>query len=438
MRRRRSPIRPPLALVLALAAMSSSPAQDRADFERIRSAAFEGDGGAAVLRELCDRIGQRLTGGPGHALAVERVAARLEALGLAVVRDRDVIPQSWQRAPLRARLLAPIARELAAAAGPWTTGFPTPRTLRIVSPSGEAPTAADAVLLDPRELALGPRPAHPFPAAGALLVDSLRPHALLAADLATFAAPFVAADVPAVFLSSEDMALLRRLREDGEELRIELAGGGSVGGEVAVHELVAAIPGVGAADGDTSGELVLAFCGLDSWDLGTGATADGAGVAVLVEAARILRSLERAPARAIRFAFLSGTAQGAGSSRYAQRRVAELPRHRVAFAIEGGAGRLLGLMLDGVREDLDRAETWFEPVRSLGATDVGYRGPRTNLTRALRERGVRAYAFVQQAPDWGVLDGTAADTYDKVLVRELQEAACVLATVLWSAANEAG
>ncbi|MBI5852141.1 MAG: M28 family peptidase [Planctomycetes bacterium] len=418
--------------VVALAfAGSGGPAlgaQSAQDVEAIRSAAFASTAAAELLRELCDRVGPRLTGSPGHALAVEHVAAKLAAVGLRTTRDRESIAHAWQRGPVRARITAPIQRELAAAAAPWTPGFAEPRALRVVT---RAPAKDDAVLVDPRQFPIGPRRAHPFAAAGAVLVDSARPRALLATGAATFAAPFVPAAVPAVFVTAEDAALLRRLLDAGDDVTIELSGGGTVLGETAVEELVAALPG---ATGD--GELVLAFCGLDSLDLGTGATADGAGAAVLVEAARILASLGRPPARTIRFAFLAGTAQGAGSSLYAKRRAAELPRHRLAFGIEGGAGRLLGLMLDGDRAELERMESFFAPLRDFGATDVGYRAPRTALTRALRDAGVPAFAFVQEAPEWGIVDGTAADTFDKVLARDLQEASCVLATVLWAAANE--
>lgn len=407
------------------------------DHEAIRAAAFASTAAADFLRELCDRVGPRLSGSPGHALAVESVDERLKAIGLRTTRDRESIAHAWQRGPVRARITTPIQRELAAAAAPWTPGFAATRTLRVVT---RAPAKDDAVLVDPREFPTGPRRAHPFAAAGTVLVDSARPRALLATGNATFAAPFVPAAVPAVFVTAEDAALLLRLLDAGDDVTLEVAGGGTVLGETAIEELVAALPGAtsgtGVGDGDGDSELVLAFCGLDSLDLGTGATADGAGVAVLVEAARILASLGRPPARTIRFAFLAGTAQGAGSSLYAKRRAADLPRHRYAFAIEGGAGRLLGLMLDGESKELERMESFFAPLRDFGATDVGYRAPRTNLTRALRDAGVKAFAFVQEAPEWGIVDGTAADTFDKVLARDLQEASCVLATVLWAAANE--
>ena len=250
---------------------------------------------------------------------------------------------------------------------------------------------------------------------------------------------FAIGAVPAVFVTAEDAALMRRLLAGGETVEIDADGGGSVGGETVFGEIVAEIPGV---DVDPSSDprtdsIVLTIAGLDSAELGSGATMNGAGVAVLVEVARILREIGRAPKRTIRFAFVAGTEEGAGSSLYVGRHRSELGRHRFAFALEGGAGRVRGLAMDGVQSDLERFEEFFAPVRDLGATDVGFRAPRTLLSRALKEARVRAFTFVQEAPEFGLIDHTPADTVDKVPLHDLQESVCVVATALWAAANEA-
>lgn len=441
------PVRRLLTLSIGLVPVFLAPvlnAQQRLakEFERIRDEAFAGRHASDLLAHLCDRVGPRLTGSAAHALAVEWLAAELTARGLGVRVETETIPTAWHRGPVRMRITAPIRRELDAIAGPWTPALAKVREFRVVrsvpDAAAGAPTASDAVLVDPTALPLRVRERHPFPGAGALIVDSSRPRALHATALATFAPPFVASAVPAVFVTAEDALLLGRLLDAGDEVSIALEGGGSLAGETRVGEVIAEIPAAGvdpAAEARTDA-IVFAFCGLDSWDLGTGATADGAGVVVLAEAARILAELGRRPERTIRFAFLAGTAQGAGSTGYARRHAAELARHRYAFAIEGGSGRFRGVALDGVQSDLERFEQFFAPVRDLGATDVGFRGPRTELTRALKDGGVRAFAFVQEAPEVGIIDGTGADTFDKVLARDLQEAACIVATVLWAAANE--
>ena len=412
------------------------------EFERIRDEAFADRHASELLAHLCDRVGPRLTGSAAHALGVEWLAAELRARGVDVQVEIETIPTAWHRGPVRLRITAPIRRELDAIAGPWTPAVAKVREFRVVRGVPDAaaggPTAEDAVLVDPTALPLRPRPRHPFPGAGALIVDSSRPRALAATALATFAPPFVAAAVPAVFVTAEDALLLGRLLDAGEEVRITLDGGGALEGETRVGEVIAEIgaAGVDLAADERTDAIVFAFCGLDSWDLGTGATADGAGVVVLAEVARILAELGRRPERTIRFAFLAGTAQGAGSAGYARRHAGELARHRYAFGIEGGAGRFLGMALDGVQSDLERFEDFFGPVRDLGATDVGFRGPRTELTRALKDAGVRAFTFVQEAPEAGIIDATAADTFDKVLASDIREAVCVVATVLWAAANE--
>ncbi|MGE0141921.1 MAG: M28 family peptidase [Planctomycetota bacterium] len=428
------------AVLLSCAALEAQ-RDVRGDLARIRATMEKSDAFEPLLGELCDRIGPRLTGSDGYESAARFVAAKLSGGGLAVRTESMTIEEAWQRGAVRARIVEPIRRELTALAAPWTPAIER-TVLRVTLPGSRVRSqggAEDAVplatLFRQHELAGVAAAEDPREQVAAWLIDSERPRALLAAAACTLAPPFTRGKVPGVFLSSEDHALLHRLLAAGDEVRIELAGGGEFGGRKSVSNVIAEVRG---EPGEVHPErgVVLAIVGLDSWDLGSGATMDGAGVVVAMEVARALAAMPSPPRHSIRFAFLAGVRQGVGSRSYVERFADDLGRHRLAFALEGGAGRAVGLLLDGPVKDLDRFEGFCAPVADLGVRDIGFRAPRTNFARALRDAKVRAATLTMNAPEFGWLDGTAADTLDKVLIADLRQAATVLATVLWSAANE--
>jgi len=122
------------------------------------------------------------------------------------------------------------------------------------------------------------------------------------------------------FLTHEDYFLLWRLVErGGAEVEIEITNTFS-DGPVETHNTSAEIRGSEKPD-----ELVIVGAHLDSWDLGTGATDDGAGSMAVLEAARALAKLNLRPRRTIRFVFFTGEEQGlAGSRSYVQAHRQEL------------------------------------------------------------------------------------------------------------------
>lgn len=423
-----------LALVLLLAA-SSLPAQQGVP-EQLRVAAFGSTRAHDALLWLSDRIGGRLTGSEAHERAAAWVSEQVTAAGLRLRLGPVSVPSTWQRGDVALRVVAPEERELPAEAAGWTPAVDGElRGAVVVDPEPGAEVGKRIVLVDPTAVPLLPRGRHPYRDAALVLVDGQRPYALVPTGLATWAGTFVPTDVPAAFLAAPDAAWIRRQAAAGQEVVITASGGGRLGEAAEVADVLADIPGVGE-DGRAE-EIVLAAVGLDSWDVGTGAVADAAGVAVALEAARLLAGLDGRPQRTIRFAFLAGSAQGLGTTAYAARLDdASVARHVGGFVLEGGGGRLLGLALDGSEAHLEPVERWFAPVRFLGFTDVGYRPSRTAMPRALQERGVPVFAFVQEVPELAWVVGTRADTPDRVLSQDLQQAACVLATGLWAIANE--
>src|SRR5262249_36059631 len=131
------------------------------------------------------------------------------------------------------------------------------------------------------------------------------------------------AALPVGVIGRDDAARIRQLVGGGQTVRLSLDMRNAVSaGPVTVHNVVAEIKGRERPD-----EWGLAGAHLDSWDFASGAQDNAAGAAMVLEAARAIASLERAPRRSIRFALWGGEEQGLlGSSAYVAAHDADLAR----------------------------------------------------------------------------------------------------------------
>jgi hypothetical protein len=200
--------------------------------------------------------------------------------------------------------------------------------------------------------------------------------------------------LPGVELGSEDYRRLARLAKKGE---VKLAIDSRVHFEDADHNaynVLADIPG-----SDSKAGYVMAGAHLDSWVAGDGAADNGAGSAVVMEAARILAGLGVRPKRTIRFVLWSGEEQGLlGSAAYVERHLARRPaatdpamadlpayfsleRYPVEtlpgfsdmvayFNIDNGSGKIRGIYTEGNFAVVPIFREWLTPFSSLGASSV--------------------------------------------------------------------
>src|ERR1041384_783524 len=113
-------------------------------------------------------------------------------------------------------------------------------------------------------------------------------------------------------------------------------------------------------------EAVILGAHLDSWDLGTGALDNGFNAALVIEAARAIKSSGLVPRRSIRFVLFSGEEQGLyGSWQYALAHRTELDRIRGVVVFDSGVGRVSGYSLtgradieSGIRDILKPLDSW--------------------------------------------------------------------------------
>ncbi len=183
-------------------------------------------------------------------------------------------------------------------------------------------------------------------------------------------------------------------------------------------------------------QAVMLGAHLDSWNSGTGAVDNGAGVAVVMEAARILRALNRPMDRTVRFAFWAAEEHGLlGSKAWLEAHKAEWPGISCYLNADGGAGRIRGVYLQG--NTLARApfEAWLAPFRDLSATTLSPRSVHGSDHDAFDVAGIPAFQFIQDPLDYFTrAHHSNMDLYERAPAGDLMQMAAVLASVAYHAA----
>jgi len=266
--------------------------------------------------------------------------------------------------------------------------------------------------------------------------------------------------LPGVELAAEDYRKLARLAKIGD-VRLEIDS--NVHFEDADHNaynVFAEIPGTDAKAG-----YVMAGAHLDSWVAGDGAADNGAGSVMIMEAARILASLQVQPKRTIRFVLWAGEEQGLlGSAAYVEKHLATRPPptdpdliglspyfsmesfpiktlpefNEMAgyFNIDNGSGKLRGIYTEGNFAVVPVLREWLAPFGSLGANSVVAEPTGGTDHVFLSHLGLPAFQFIQDPLDYETrVHHTDLDVYDHLRIQDMRQASVVLASVLLSAAN---
>jgi Iap family predicted aminopeptidase len=216
--------------------------------------------------------------------------------------------------------------------------------------------------------------------------------------------------LPVVSVAAEDAALLRRLLAKGPvKIALDVRNTFDTS-PYRERNVVADLPG-----SDLKEEVVLVGAHLDSWDPAQGADDDGSGVAALVDAARILRSLGVQPRRTIRFAFFFGEEEAClGSRAYVAAHEKELDRLRAVLVMDSGAGKPLGLELQG-RADAEAGVRKLLPrVAALGASGVNLDASFDRDHAPFLVAGVPAFTLWVAEGDYDVRHHTVQDTFEHV------------------------
>ncbi|MBV9912446.1 MAG: M20/M25/M40 family metallo-hydrolase [Sinobacteraceae bacterium] len=268
------------------------------------------------------------------------------------------------------------------------------------------------------------------------------------------------AKLPEVEVAAEDYRRLARLARLGE-VRLEIDS--RVHFEDADHNaynIIAELPGRESRAG-----YVMAGAHLDSWVAGDGAADNGAGSAIVMEAARILSRIGAPTRRTIRFALWAGEEQGLlGSAAYIEQHLAHRPvpgdpelaslgRHFAPptypvtplpgfremdgyFNIDNGSGKLRGIYAEGNFAAVPLLRDWLAPFESMGAAAVVAEPTTATDHELMSALGLPAFQFIQDPLDYeSTVHHTDVDTFDHLRPDDLRQAAVVLATLLLDAAN---
>jgi|HubBroStandDraft_1064217.scaffolds.fasta_scaffold01638_6 carboxypeptidase Q len=201
------------------------------------------------------------------------------------------------------------------------------------------------------------------------------------------------------------------------------------------------LPGTSKKD-----ELVMLGAHLDSWTGGTGATDNGAGSAVALEAMRILKALDLKMPRTVRMALWTGEEEGLLGSRayvkehFADRETMALkPEHAKLsgyFNLDNGTGKIRGAYLQG--NDMMRPifQAWLEPFKDYGADTVTIRNTGGTDHQSFDAVGLPGFQFIQDPMDYSSeTHHSTADTYDHLQAGDLMEASAIMAAVVYEAAT---
>jgi hypothetical protein len=207
--------------------------------------------------------------------------------------------------------------------------------------------------------------------------------------------------------------------------------------------VIGEIPGNGKTD-----EVVMLGAHLDSWHGGTGATDNGAGSAVVIETARILKALDVKMNRTVRVALWGGEEEGLlGSKAYVKEHFADRETMKTTsehakfagyFNLDNGTGKVRGIYLQG--NDMARPifEAWLKPFADLGATAVTIRNTGGTDHQSFDAVGLPGFQFIQDPMEYSTrTHHSNMDVYDHIQAGDLMQASAVMASFVYNTAMRA-
>lgn len=502
---------------LALAAAANEEKIDLDLITKLRDEAMNRSKAQEILGVLTDEIGPRLTGSPALRRAGDWTRSKFGEWGLQNVHSESFAPfgRGWTLEKTTLRMVAPAQVDLYAIPKAWTPGTNGLQRGKLVI----AKIAADedlakwkgklagAIVLLDEPLLIKPHvkaDAHRYShdELGELSKIDFDPAPSRRGDIQTYVKRFMFAKKLRAFLTEEKvLAALNVTRgEDGTifvqeggsykkdeqtgppnlvvatetynrlyrlvekkkpvELEIDVKATFSEEDPEAAINVLAEIPGT-----DKKDEIVMLGAHLDSWHGGTGATDNAAGVAMAMEAVRLLKASGFKPRRTIRIALWGGEEQGLlGSRAYVSKWIAsrpeptdpkelELPsfarkttgplsikpmhgKISAYFNLDNGGGKIRGIYAENNAALKPIFEAWLAPFHDVGATTTTLRNTGSTDHVSFDRVGVPGFQFIQDDMDYfSRTHHSSVDVYDKVQKSDLTQASMVLASFVAHAAN---
>ena len=411
----------------------------------------------ALVESLTTEVGPRPAGSPGDMAAVAWAQREMEKLGFANVRTLEAVVPHWERGEAEFQVVSPYPQSmptlsLGGSVGTRDAGIEADGVMvRDLDALAALPPGAvkDKIVFFSNRMertrdgsgygkavvvrASGPSAAAALGAAAIVIrsistSDSRFPHT--GALRYTSAAP----RIPALAISNPDADALVRQFESGKPVRLKLKSSSRDLPPMRSANVIGEIPGT-----DRAHEIVILGAHLDSWDPGVGALDDGAGVAIMMGVAKLIRDLDATPRRTIRVVLFANEEFGtSGSQAYLAANQAEASQHVLGFEADFGAGPVWRLSSRVNPAQLPVVDQIFRALAPLKLT----RG--NNEARGGADLdGLGKLGMPILSPD---LDGmnyfdvhhTANDTLAQVDPQALRQAVAAHAVSVWLGAQYSG
>jgi Zn-dependent M28 family amino/carboxypeptidase len=448
-------------LTLAVTTAWGADTSSEAIAAQLRDRAMRGDTIAwDFVSELTTRIGPRPAGSATERAAAEWSAKKLKALGFENVRIESFPMTSWVRGTDHVEIVAPSPQPIVAAAlggSPPTPAGGVEGDLVLFATFDDLNAAAPGSLTG--KIAMVTRPMPPtqngssYGVTNAARRDGPTEAAHRGAigyvlrSLATGGQRFAHAGaarydgarvaIPSFAISEPDSQQIERLTKLGEKVRLRLSSTASYVPNATSQNVIAEIRG-----GERPNEVLVLGAHLDSWDLGTGAIDDAAGIAIIAGTAKLIAQAPRKPKRTVRVVFYGSEEVSQpgdiplGGQMYPREHAAEIGSHILAGESDFGADRIYsvslpeGALASPFGTTLTRVLAPISVVPSSappgnGGSDVG----------PLEKLGVPVFLLNQDGTKYFDYHHTSNDTLDKIDAAALSQNVAAWTSLIWLAAD---
>jgi carboxypeptidase Q len=254
------------------------------------------------------------------------------------------------------------------------------------------------------------------------------------------------AAIPTVHVSQESYGRIARMVAKKVAVQLELNMQNRFFAEnKSSFNIIGDIPGTDPALKD---EVVMIGAHFDSWHSGTGATDNGAGSGVMLEAMRLLKALNLNPRRTIRIGLWTGEEEGLmGSRAYVKQHfgfadssafhpTAEQAKLAAYFNVDNGSGKIRGVYLQGIEAERPIFDAWMGPFKDMGMKTLTISNTGGTDHLSYIAVGLPGFQFIQDPLDYGnVTHHTNQDVYERLQPDDMMFNSAVVASFAWQAAQ---
>jgi len=506
-------------ILCSLPSLWSQEKPEKVDLETITRIRYEGFRNSKVMElasGLMDSIGERLTGSPNMKRANEWTRDQLTAMGLSNAHLESWGPfgRGWANQYVNVRMTSPDLAPLLAYAKAWTpgtNGVVTGKCIRVtiddkkdfdkyrgklagmivmlgtdadVKPITEAPykRLTDDELAKISEYEIPPdrmpsrmaefrrrqqfvKDMNQFFAEEKVLavIDHSRGTAGGGTVFVQSGGSYKVGEtttIPQLTMASEHWSRIARLLQQKKDVTLEInVDNKFYDDDPMQYDTIAEIPGT-----DKKDEVVMLGAHLDSWHAGTGATDNGAGSIVMMEAVRILKALDIKPRRTIRIGLWSGEEEGLlGSQGYVEQHFGSRPpmddpnmkgmptllrreagpvtvkpeqaKVSAYFNVDNGTGKIRGIYLQENEAVAPIFDAWIKPFKDLGMTTISMRNTGGTDHLSFDAVGIPGFQFIQDPIEYETrTHHSNMDVYDRLQPDDLKQISVIVASFVYDAA----